>query len=291
MTDTPSPATTPSSNTLAVNAQLHYDVTADASFAFAVAAARTARQHLENETITLDPPLDYKVDPYGETESHRLIRFDAPVGPVTLTYEATAVVQPRSDQSRDLTQTTFGEIPAGILPYVNPSRYCESDTLAGLAGRLFGGVEPGYATVQAINDWVGSELLYQAGTSGPTTSAVDVLVHRVGVCRDFAHVAISLCRALGIPARYVSGYGLGVEPQDFHGFFEAFLSGEWWLFDPTGMAPVDHLVRIGFGRDAADASFATFVGQANLTSKIVTVTEPGAQGPNPPDPDTATSTA
>ncbi len=282
---------TPPSNTLVVHAELDYDVTVEASFAFAVAAARTARQRLENETITLDPALDYTIQPYGESESHQLIRFDAPAGHVTLTYDATAVVQPRSDQPEDLNQTTFSDIPADLLPYVNPSRYCESDTLAGLAGRLFGGIEPGYATVQAINDWVGSEILYQSGSTDATTSAVDVLVDRVGVCRDFAHVAISLSRALGIPARYVSGYGLGVEPQDFHGFFEAYLSGDWWLFDPTGMAPVDHLVRIGYGRDAADASFATFVGQANLTSKIVTVTEPGQRSPNPPDPDTATSTA
>lgn len=289
-TNTPAPAT-PSSNILEVHAQLDYDVTTDASFAFAVAAARTPRQRLENETITLDPALDYSVEPYGESESHQLIRFDAPAGHITLTYDATAIVQPRSEGPGELVQTTFRDIPADLLPYVNPSRYCESESLAGLAARLFGGVEPGYATVQAINDWVGSEIDYQSGTTDTTTSAVDVLVHRVGVCRDFAHVAISLCRALGIPARYVSGYGLGVEPQDFHGFFEAYLSGDWWLFDPTGMAPVDHLVRIGFGRDAADAPFATFVGEVSLTSKIVTVNELGEASSNPPDPDTATSTA
>ncbi|MDH3299105.1 MAG: transglutaminase family protein [Acidimicrobiia bacterium] len=292
MTDPNPPQTdTPSSNTIAVHAQLDYDLATDASFAFAVAAARTARQHLENETISLDPTLDYTIESYGEAGSHQLIRFDAPVGHITLSYDATAVVHPRSDRSEDLTRTAFGAIPADLLPFVNPSRYCESDTLTALATRLFGGVDPGYATVQAVNDWVGSEILYLPGTTDATTSAVDVLVQRSGVCRDFAHVAISLCRALGIPARYVSGYGIGVEPQDFHGFFEAYLSGDWWLFDPTGMAAVDHLVRIGYGRDAGDASFATFVGQANLTSKIVTVTEQGDPSANPSDPDTATSTA
>ena len=280
------------SNTIDVHAQLDYDVGGDASFAFAVAAARTARQHLVDESITLDPPLDYSVEPFGEGESHQLIRLDAPFGHFTLTYAATAAVHPRSDRQEDLRQTAFADIPADLLPYVNPSRYCESDTLTGLANRQFGGVEPGYARVQAINDWVGSEIEYQPGTTDGTTSAVDALVERVGVCRDFAHVGISLCRALGIPARYVSGYGIGVEPQDFHGFFEAYLSGDWWLFDPTGMAPVDHLVRIGYGRDAADASFATFVGPATLTSKIVTVNESGVSDRNPPrDPGTATATA
>ena len=281
------------SNTIAVHAQLSYDVGAEASFAFAVTAARTARQNLVDETITIDPPLNYTVEPYGEGQSHQLIRLNAPVGPFTLTYDATAVVQPRSNRPEALAETTFGDIPADLLPYVNPSRYCESDTLAGLAARQFGQSQPGYARVQAINDWVGSEISYQPGTTDGTTSAADVLVQRAGVCRDFAHVAISLCRAMGIPARYVSGYGIGVEPQDFHGFFEAYLSGEWWLFDPTAMAPVDHLVRIGYGRDAADASFATFVGQTNLTSKVVTVTDSGSSDPdpNPPDPATATSTA
>ncbi len=279
------------SATIVVHAELDYDVGGDASFAFAVAAARTARQQLIDERITVAPELDYTIEPYGEGGSHQLIRFDASVGHVTLTYDATAAVHPRSDQTEDLRQTSFADIPADLLPFVNPSRYCESDTLAGLAARLFGGIEPGYATVQAVNDWVGSQILYQPGTTDGTTSAVDVLVQRVGVCRDFAHVAISLCRALGIPARYVSGYGIGVKPQDFHGFFEAYLSGDWWLFDPTGMAPVDRLVRIGYGRDAADASFATFVGPAYLTSKIVTVVESGASGANPSGPDTATSTA
>lgn len=282
---------TSESTTLVVHAELDYDVDGDASFAFAVAAARTDRQRVVEESIDLDPRIDYSFEPYGEGESHQLIRFDAPVGQFKLVYDATAVVSPRSDEQDDLKQTVFAEIPADVLPYVNPSRYCESDTLAGLAHRLFGGTEPGYSRVQTINDWVRSTITYQSGTSDGTTSATDVLVQRVGVCRDFAHVAISLCRAMGIPARYVSGYGVGVEPQDFHGFFEAYLSGDWWLFDPTGMAPVDHLVRIGYGRDAADASFATFVGNAMLTSKVVTVTELGGHESDPPDPATAMATA
>ncbi len=279
------------SNTLTVRAELDYEVDGDASFALAVAAARTDRQHIASEAISLDPPLDHSLEPYGEGESHQLIRFDAPAGRFTMTYDATVVVRPRSDEPADLEETAFGDIPAAVLPYVNPSRYCESDAHAGLSARLFGDLAPGYGRVKAVNDWVRAEIAYQAGTTDATTSASDVLVERVGVCRDFAHVAISLCRAIGIPARYVSGYGIGVEPQDFHGFFEAYLSGEWWLFDPTGMAPVDHLVRIGYGRDAADASFATFVGPATLTSKVVTVTERDGQGADPPDPDTATSTA
>ncbi len=277
--------------TLEVHARLDYDVEADASFAFAVTAARTGRQRLVDETISIEPSLDHRLEAYGEGESHQLIRLDVPPGSFTLSYDATVEVSPRSDDPADLDETSFGDIPAGVLPYLNPSRYCESDALAGLAGRLFGSKAPGYARVDAINEWVRDELVYVPGTTDATTSAADVLVQRAGVCRDFAHVAITLCRAIGIPARYVAGYGIGVEPQDFHGFFEAYLSGDWWLFDPTGMAAVDRLVRIGYGRDAADASFATFVGQASLTSKVVEVAERGGEDGSSPDPDGATSTA
>ena len=104
-------------------------------------------------------------------------------------------------------------------------------------------------------------------------SACDVLVQRAGVCRDFAHVALTLCRALSIPARYVSGYAVGLAPPDFHGFFEAYLGTRWYLFDATRMAPCDGLVRIGTGRDAADAAFATIIGAATLKGMTVSAQE------------------
>ena len=158
-----------------------------------------------------------------------------------------------------------------------------------LADREFGGVDEGYARVQAISDWVQRELVYESGSTDGSTSAVDVLLHRAGVCRDFAHVAISLCRALGIPARYVSAYGIGVEPPDFHGVFEAYLGGRWWLFDPTGMSPADRLVRIAVGRDAADAAFATFAGTAELIDKHVEVSVVETADPSPADASASTA--
>ena len=98
-----------------------------------------------------------------------------------------------------------------------------------------------------------------------------MLVAAAGVCRDYAHLAIALCRALGIPARYVSGYAVDLDPPDFHGFFEAYLGGEWYLFDATRLAPVDGLVRIATGRDAADVAFAAIVGDVTMTGmEIVT---------------------
>ena len=109
--------------------------------------------------------------------------------------------------------------------------------------------------------------------SDACSSACDVLVQRAGVCRDFAHVALTLCRALSIPARYVSGYAVGLNPPDFHGFFEAYLGTRWYLFDATRMAPRDGLVRIGTGRDAADAAFATVIGAATLKDMTVSAQE------------------
>jgi transglutaminase-like putative cysteine protease len=156
-----------------------------------------------------------------------------------------------------------------VLPYLNPSRYCESDRLTHFALRMFGNDEPGFSRVTAICDWINNNLDYQPGSTGESTSACDILIQRVGVCRDYAHLAIALCRALCIPARYISGYAVALQPPDFHGFFEAYLGSRWYLFDATRMAPVEGFVRIGTGRDAADASFATIIGEATLTYMTV----------------------
>jgi transglutaminase-like putative cysteine protease len=111
------------------------------------------------------------------------------------------------------------------------------------------------------------------GSTDSSSTAVDVLVQGAGVCRDYAHLGMALCRAMGIPARYVSGYAVDLEPPDFHGFFEVYLDQRWFLFDATRMAPLDGLVRIASGRDAADAAFATLVGAASLEHKVVSATD------------------
>lgn len=134
----------------------------------------------------------------------------------------------------------------------------------------FAGLEGG-ARVVAIRDWIESRFTYLAGTSDSSTTALESFVQRQGVCRDFAHVMIALVRASAIPARFVSVYALGVEPQDFHAVAEVFLDGTWYLFDPTGMAKPGEMAKIGVGRDAADVSFLTSYGQASLVSQTITV--------------------
>ena len=168
----------------------------------------------------------------------------------------------------------MGRLPDDIFHYLMPTRYCESDVLGSAAQQLFGREEPGIARVRKIVNWIHDSIEYRPGGSTSTTTAQDVFVQRAGVCRDFAHLGITLCRALNIPARLVSGYvWFDQSPQDFHAIFEAWIGGRWVLFDPSGMAPVDRLVRIGTGRDAKDVAFSTFFGAVQMTRKEVTVRE------------------
>jgi transglutaminase-like putative cysteine protease len=149
----------------------------------------------------------------------------------------------------------------------------------------------GYARVDEICEWINRHINYVPGTTNASSTACDVLLQRTGVCRDFAHVGIALCRSLCIPARYVSGYAAGLEPQDFHGCFEAFLGNRWYLFDATRKAPVDGFVRIGFGRDAADVPVANIVGLALLQSQTVSAVESTPRADVGSNEDLAISTA
>ena len=164
-------------------------------------------------------------------------------------------------------------LPTDTLLYTLPSRYCQSDKLVALAADLFGEVAPGFARVQTICDWINVHITYQYGVSDTGTSAYDTAAQRIGVCRDFAHLGIAFCRALNIPARYVSGYCLGLTPPDFHAYFQAFLDGRWVSFDATECQPRPSLIQIAAGRDAADCAWCTFYGCGETKSLSVEVEE------------------
>ncbi len=255
-----------------VGCELRYRVTAPTSFLFNVAVANTSHQAVRQEHFTIVPQNEYTVENVGE-EGNRVVRLQAKVGDFSLQYQATVTLEPEVDDPPTIMEAEHPELPSEVLPYLNPSRYCESDRLLRLAGKEFGEIAPGYSRVAAICDWTHARLDYVAGSTDARSSACDVLVQRAGVCRDFAHVALTLCRALSIPARYVSGYAVGLNPPDFHGFFEAYLGTRWYLFDATRMVPRDGLVRIGTGRDAADAAFATVIGAATLKDMTVSAQE------------------
>ena len=170
------------------------------------------------------------------------------------------------------------ELPGETLDYLLDSRYCPADRMQPFAEDEFGGTAGG-ARVEAIRDWIARHFSYEPGSSTATTTALDSFIERRGICRDYAHVLITLARASTIPARYVSCYAPGVNPPDFHAVAEVFLAdetieggGAWYIVDATGMADPSETVKIGVGRDAADVSFLTSFGPANFGNKTVTVT-------------------
>lgn len=251
-----------------IGSTLNYEVSQPTIFLFKIAAATTAHQIISNEALTFEPNLNVEQCQIGE-DGNRLHRVVVEPCNLSIRYEAVAEVSPELERAQEVDETAVAEIPPEVLTYMNPSRYCESDLLARFAFEEFRHLVPGYLRVQEINDWVYEHLEYVPGSTNATTTAADVLLQRTGVCRDFAHLAISLCRGIGIPARYVSGYAVDLNPPDYHGFMEAYLDGQWYLFDPTRLASTLGLVRIGVGRDAADLAFSTLTGSAKMTDKQV----------------------
>ena len=174
--------------------------------------------------------------------------------------------------SRDVlgSMVPVGQLPSDLLRYTLPSRYCDSDKLLDFAWNLFGQIPHGLPRVQAICDWVHNNIQYRFGSGRPDLSATEVIGRRYGVCRDFAHAAIALCRAFNLPARYVTGHlpDIGYvdpgTPMDFHAYCEVHLGQEWLTFDPRYNVPRIGRVKVAHGSDAVDGAFATIYGEATL---------------------------
>ncbi|MBK1713075.1 transglutaminase-like domain-containing protein [Rubrivivax gelatinosus] len=251
---------------LQLSIELNYEVAdpAGADMVFNIHAARTACQTVESERLVLSQPItpDVATDP---ATASRFMRVHAEPGPLHVNYDAVVCIRHHLAEPDTLQEVPVRCLPLDVMPYVYPSRYCQSDRLLRLAAEEFGGFYPGYSRVLAVQHWVQKQISFQSNTSDSTTSAVDTLIGRVGVCRDFAHLMIALCRALNIPARIVSGTDYGADPAlgppDFHAYAEVYLGERWYLFDPSGTAVPMGLVRLGTGRDAADVAFATLFGR------------------------------
>ena len=179
----------------------------------------------------------------------------------------------------DIREVPIAELPAAVLQYIYPSRYCQSDRLLEAARQEFGTIPPGYDRVEAIRAWVQNRTKFQVGSSHVGTSALDTFQCAQGVCRDFAHLMIAMCRALNIPARLATGIDYGADPSlgppDFHCYVEAYLGDRWFLFDPSGISPRMGLIRIGTGRDASDVSFATIFGTVQWTMPKISIRSEG----------------
>ena len=186
-------------------------------------------------------------------------------------YRATLAVDRPSIAIGGLPASNLPDLPAIVVPYLWPSRYCEADRLEAFVEKTFGKLAGG-AKVEAMAGWIRQEMDYVMGSSDASTTAVDAFLSRRGVCRDFAHLMATFSRAAGIPARLVSAYAWGLKPPDFHAVVEVWLDGAWHLVDPTGLAPIEGLARICVGRDATDIAFMTIFGVGEMRAQSVQVT-------------------
>ncbi|MDP3690580.1 transglutaminase family protein [Bradyrhizobium sp.] len=263
--------------------ELNYDIDPPGcDFIFSLHAAKTRHQTVVSESLGISQNLlpHLSTDPVTAT---RILRLEAFAGPLTVRYDATVDINHYTAAPEQIGEVAVANLPESVLPYIYPSRYCQSDRLHRLAVKEFGHLRQGYERVQAIRDWVMHRVAFRSNSSTGNTSAVDTLLDEVGVCRDFAHLMIALCRAVNIPARFVTGidYGAdpGLGPTDFHAYVEAYLGDRWYLFDPSGVAIPMGFVRFATGRDAADTAFATIFGGVRGSAPVMHIEAiPDAQG-------------
>ncbi|MBX0326423.1 transglutaminase family protein [Oscillochloris sp. ZM17-4] len=213
---------------------------------------------------------------FHDSFNNTVWRWTTPAGTMQLSYDAIVEVPATPDPAFPYLPGAFvDQLPDDVMPFTLPSRYCPSDLVLNDAWAMFGGAPDGWARVQAICDWAHATIAYGYGNSTPNTTGYDAYMSRRGVCRDFAHVGVMFCRAMNIPARYVSGYlpDIGVpidpNPMDFHAWFEAYVGGAWRTFDARHNRPRIGRVVIARGRDAVDTAILTSYGDSQLTGMAV----------------------
>jgi transglutaminase-like putative cysteine protease len=254
-----------------VTCDLSFAVEEAAEVVLQVAASLTAGPVVQEsfDVVANDQPLA-SVTEVGDPHGARIHILDAPPGHLTVAYRARL-------RAAEPTGVPSSSALYERQVYLRPSRYCPSDHLVGFAAAQFGTGAHAAARVAAIARWTRQRIGYVPGSSSVHDSAEDTLLTGMGTCRDFAHLGIALCRATGVPARFVAVYAPGLFPMDFHVVFEAWENGRWYVYDSTGLAPRSSLVRIVTGRDAADAAFAaTTRGSAELEGIEVSATVAGS---------------
>ncbi|WP_128547893.1 transglutaminase domain-containing protein [Larkinella soli] len=249
--------------------ELQYEVPAPVPVVLMLRPRSGAGQWVLSEEYLLKPgiPVVEYTDLYGNL-CQRLL---APAGSFTVHTAVVAETADVIDTAPGAPFTPVQDLPPDVLHYLLPSRYCQSDRLGPQALDITEGFTPGYDQAEAIRNWIHTHITYQYGTSDATTSAVDTAEKRIGVCRDFAHLGIALCRSLSIPARMVVGYLYRLDPMDLHAWFEAFVDGRWYTFDATQEQPRGNRIVVAYGRDAADVALATQYGPMTLKGMKVWV--------------------
>jgi len=252
-----------------VGSELNYTLQQRSTLILNLHALRTPSQTIIEENFHVEPPVRCE-EFLSATGENRFVRLDTGnTKNLTVRYSATVNTHVRAIPQSEINSVPVSRLDRAVIPYLFPSRYCQSDRLGRLAWGKFGTIKHPYDRVSAITEWIHENVEYLRGMTNSETSAFDTVTQRAGVCRDFAHLGIALCRALSIPARYFTGYAHQLQPPDFHACFEAHIGKQWFIFDATRLAPLNGLVRIATGRDAADASVATIFGRVQLSSITV----------------------
>lgn len=210
------------------------------------------QQWVAREAYTLSPSVP--VEEYTDIFGNLCQRLVAPAGEFSVHTTADVMTADVVDKAAGAFFVEVQNLPDAVLSYLLPSRYCESDRFGDLARDIVEGVQFGYDQVYRIVDWIRNSICYAPGSSAFPLSAVEVNVQREGVCRDLAHLGIALCRSISIPARLVVGFLYGLQPMDLHAWFEAYVGGRWYTFDPTEDIPRGGRLAVAYGRDAADVA-------------------------------------
>ena len=249
-----------------------YSVYAPTNVTTMLRPRRQDGQSVIQEGFEVNPQVEFSE--YTDLYGNPCQRFIMPVGQVTISTEVQAQVNVTKPIPANVpAYTPIGDLPDQVMHYILPSRYCQSDLpeIGKLAFEIAGNFVPGYDQVEEIRKWIHQNVTYQYGVTDSTTTALDLARNRIGVCRDFTHLAIALCRSLSIPTRMTVGYLDKLQEMDLHAWFEVFIGGEWFTFDAVQEFTEGYRIEIAHGRDAADVAMVTQYGNATLESLHVEV--------------------
>ena len=253
---------------LTIHSRFDYDFAEPTDVLVQVEAAMIPEQVVSDHWIEISRVEHFaRVDGHDSIGERIWLRL---AGRLSVDYTAKVEIRRMLADISTLAAVPMHRLPGETVQYLLPSHYCPSDRFMNLVECDFAGTAGGQRII-AIRDWIAENFTYCPGSSEASTDAMKSYIERQGVCRDYAHVMVTLARASSIPARFVSGYAPDVTPPDFHALAEVFLDGAWHLVDATGMSEPGEVAKIGVGRDAADVAFMTSFGSALMVSQTVEV--------------------
>ena len=254
---------------LRVACQIDYECPENIPLILMLRPQSGAAQQILNEDFCFSP--DTTFSEYKDIYGNLCQRLVSPIGSFRIQSSALVETSDNIDVNLAARALSIEKLPDFTLIYLLPSRNCESDRFLYMADEITQNFQTGYARVDAICQWVRSNVVYEYGNSSSSSSACDINLSRIGVCRDFSHLCIALCRAVNLPARMVVGYLYGLKPMDLHAWFEVYLENQWFTFDATQVEPKGNRVVLAYGRDASDVAFATQFGNIFLNNLHVSV--------------------